>query len=59
MLLFAVALYERAWIEIIQTYGRKAPVCYVALYERAWIEIYSLQNNNATIRSRSLRESVD
>ena len=38
MLLFAVALYERAWIEIFPPIT-DGTVLRVALYERAWIEI--------------------
>lgn len=37
--MFAVALYARAWVEILSR-GEKVKQKKVALYARAWIEIF-------------------
>ena len=53
-----VALFVRAWIEIIVTPAEYIPVP-VALFVRAWIEIGVGRNQAQAGYCRSLRESVD
>ena len=53
-----VALYARAWIEIISHAG-PCTIHLVALYARAWIEIKAIADYQKAVAGRSLRESVD
>ena len=58
LVVFAVALYERVWIEI----GSSSAIGLakkVALYERVWIEIAPNGAPQLAQKCRSLRESVD
>ena len=58
LVVFAVALYERVWIEIPwQDYAEM--MLEVALYERVWIEIAPNGAPQLAQKCRSLRESVD
>ena len=53
-----VALFTRAWIEMIQDEFTKQEQR-VALFTRAWIEISVIVNTTSTDSSRPLYEGVD
>ena len=54
-----VALFTRAWIEIIDNISDLSHLISVALFTRAWIEIAGCKTNFVEVSSRPLHEGVD
>ena len=59
LILLCVALFTRAWIEIMLSTPALTACSHVALFTRAWIEMVITPINLIVIPGRPLHEGVD